>query len=74
MSFGKTLHDTRLKKGFTASQMSEMLDISLRAYRFYESDSREPNFETLVKIATLLDVTTDYLLGRNSLEESSDEH
>lgn len=57
----------------TAQQMADFLGVSLRAYRFYESGSREPNLLLLCKIADALDVTTDYLLGRNIDEESFDE-
>ncbi len=67
MKFNEQLHETRLSKGLTAQQMSEALEISLRAYRFYESGHREPNLSTLCKIADVLGVTTDYLLCRNSL-------
>jgi transcriptional regulator with XRE-family HTH domain len=74
MNFGKCLHDTRIKCGFTAQQMADYLGISLRAYRFYESGSREPNLETLSRIADKLRVTTDYLLGRNCISKGADEH
>jgi transcriptional regulator with XRE-family HTH domain len=63
--FDKQLHDTRIKSGYTAQQMADWLGISLRAYRFYESGSREPNLSTLSKIADILGVTTDYLLDRD---------
>ena len=69
MKFGKILHDERLSQNITAQQMADSIGISLRAYRFYESESREPNLETLAKIADVLGVTTDYLLGRCSREE-----
>lgn len=62
MNFSKRLHDTRLEKDLTAQQMADILGISLRAYRFYESGSREPNLTTLVKIAKTLHVSLDYLL------------
>lgn len=74
MHFGNCLHDTRIRCGFTAQQMADYLGISLRAYRFYESGSREPNLETLSNIANKLNVTTDYLLGRNSVSKDVDEH
>lgn len=74
MQFSENLHQTRLHKGFTAQQMADFLGVSLRAYRFYEAGSREPNLSLLCKIADILEVTTDYLLCRNIAGESSDEH
>lgn len=62
MNFGKKLHDERISHNLTAQQMADKLGISLRAYRFYESGSREPGLETLVKISKILNVTIDYLL------------
>ena len=35
-----------------------------RAYQYYEGGRRRPDFETLVALADLLEVSTDYLLGR----------
>ena len=32
----------------------------------YESSAREPDFETLIKIADFFNVTTDYLIGRSN--------
>ena len=64
MDFGKRLNETRKQKGYTAQQMADALEIGLRSYRAYESGDREPSFKTLVTIADYLDVSTDFLLGR----------
>lgn len=76
--FPKRLNETRKNKGFTAQQMSEKLSIGLRSYRNYESGDRFPSLDTLVKIADILDVSTDYLLCRDEFIQShaisSDEH
>ena len=65
MTFGQRLNQTRKERGKTAQNMADMLGVGLRSYRAYESDTREPYFSTLVKIADYLCVTTDYLLGRD---------
>lgn len=70
MLFCDRLHQTRLKQDITAQQMADYLGISVRAYRFYESGSREPNLSTLTQIANMLGVTTDYLLGRKTEEDA----
>ncbi|MCL1990976.1 MAG: helix-turn-helix domain-containing protein [Defluviitaleaceae bacterium] len=62
---GKRLNYARKNKGYTAQQMADILGLSLTAYRFYESSKRSPNLETLVKIANILGVSTDYLLCRH---------
>lgn len=65
MPFGKRLNLSRKEHGQTAQNMADMLGIALRSYRAYESGDREPSFETLVKIADFLNVSTDYLLCRD---------
>ena len=65
MTFGHRLNQVREERGQTAQNMADMLGIGLRSYRAYESGDREPYFENLVKIADFLDVSTDYLLGRD---------
>ena len=65
MTFGERLNQVRKEKGKTAQNMADMLGIGLRSYRAYESNNREPYFETLVKIADFLDVSTDFLLCRD---------
>ena len=65
MTFGERLNQVRKEKGKTAQNMADMLGIGLPSYRAYESNNREPYFETLVKIADFLDVSTDFLLCRD---------
>ena len=67
---GKRLNETRKLKGFTAQQMADYLSITLSSYRMYESDKRRPSFESLIRISDKLDVTIDYLLGRDDFLKS----
>jgi len=62
--FNTRLNETRKKRGYTAQQMADKLTMGLRSYRLYESGHRSPNLQTLVKIANILEVTTDHLLCR----------
>lgn len=72
--FGEVLNKTRKLRGITAQRMADDLEINLRSYRAYESNDRQPSFDMLVKIANVLNVTTDYLLCRESSENSSKNH
>ena len=72
--FTKRLNETRKAQGFTAKKMSELLNVSIRTYRHYESGYSAPTIYTLAQIADILGVTTDYLLCRNEFHEAfSDE-
>ena len=76
--FSDRLRKLRKESGLTAQYMADKLELSLRAYQFYESGKREPSLRTLVKIADILIVSTDYLLCRDdwihTAEEFFDEH
>lgn len=68
--FGQRLNHTRKSKGFTAQAMADRLSVSIRTYRHYESETSYPSLDTLVKIADILDVSTDYLLCRDEFLKS----
>ena len=68
--FGKRLNSIRKALGFTAQSMADYLSVSIRTYRNYESETSYPSLETLVRIADRLDVSIDWLLGRDTFLES----
>lgn len=73
--FGQRLNQIRKAKGYTAQQMADILCVSLRTYRHYESEHSFPSRDILVKIADTLDVSIDYLLCRDEfLARRADEH
>ena len=76
--FSQRLNETRKSKGLTAQFMADSLQTGIRNYRKYESGHANPTLEGLVKIADILNVSTDYLLCRDdflkSAGASSDEH
>lgn len=63
--FNKRLREIRMKHKFTQQFMADQLQLSLNAYQKYEQAERSPSLETLVRIADLLEVSTDYLLCRD---------
>ena len=64
------LNQTRKSRKITAQQMADSLSMGLHSYRNYESGDRSPSLDILVKIADILSVPTDYLLGRDEYLES----
>ncbi len=62
--FGKNLRELRRTYGYTQRYMAEFLGIAQPSYIRYENGSAEPNFDNLVRIAELFDVSADFLLGR----------
>ncbi len=68
--FGKRLNHIRKKRKLTAQNMADILSVSLRTYRHYESGHTFPSSDTLIKIADTLDVSIDYLLCRDAWLQS----
>lgn len=52
-----------MSAGLSQQEVSEKLGIRQQSYARYENGKGEPNLETLTEIATIFDVSADYLLG-----------
>ena len=63
-TFKDRLKKARKEKGFTQTKVSEYLGIAQASYIRYEKGTSEPNMENLAKICDLLDLSADYLIGR----------
>lgn len=60
---GDRLKHLREQRDLTQDELSEMLGIGYAQMNRYENGKTEPGPEAIVKIASALEVTTDYLLG-----------
>ncbi|WP_142247960.1 helix-turn-helix domain-containing protein [Alkalihalobacterium alkalinitrilicum] len=70
--FGDRLAKLRTDKKLTQSDFASKLGIPRSTYSNYENGKRQPDFETLQKIADFFEVTTDYLLGRSDKPKFED--
>ncbi len=61
--FANRLKELRLEHGLTQQKIAELLGLRQQSYARYECGSGEPSLRTLVEIAKLFGVSTDYLLG-----------
>lgn len=59
------LKELRLSYGFKQSELADKLSISTSRYGQYERGDRMPDYNMLVKIADIYNISLDYLLGRN---------
>ena len=62
--FSVRLKELRLKKGLTQTELGEKVGVKQSTFTNWENGKREPNFETIIKIADLLEVSLDWLFGR----------
>lgn len=58
--------ETRQKKGIKQSELAKMLSVSQATLSNWERGVHDPDSESLLEMANILDVTTDYLLNNQS--------
>lgn len=61
--FASRLKELRLEKGHTQQWVAGKLNIKQQSYARYEYGTGEPSLDTLKNIATIFEVSADYLLG-----------
>ena len=62
-NFNENLKEARLKSGISQKELAENIGVAKSTYSLYESGKREPNVDTIKKIASSLNVSADTLLG-----------
>lgn len=65
----KMLRTARKSNKLTMRELGEKVGVSESAISQYETGKREADFETIIKIAEVLDCSIDYLLGRTDQKE-----
>lgn len=62
--FSSRLKLLRKNKGLTQTELANELHLSHGAIAMWETDKRQPDNDTMLRIADFFDVSVDYLLGR----------
>ena len=60
---GTKLKSLRIEKQLTQKQVADRIGLAISAVSSYESGTRYPSFDVLIKLARIFHVSTDYLLG-----------
>ncbi|GAV21572.1 LexA family protein [Carboxydothermus pertinax] len=66
MNFGQRLRQLRTERDLTQAELARLLSIGESTISFYESNKRQPDFDTLIKLSNFFNVTIDFLLGRTN--------
>lgn len=69
VKFGKNLKLLRLKERMTQAQLAQKLGLTKSVISAYENGIRLPSYDTLVHIAKIYNVSTDFLLGLEHKQE-----
>ncbi|PFB62835.1 helix-turn-helix domain-containing protein [Bacillus cereus] len=64
-TFGNIIRDLRKQKGITQKELAQSLQLSESTIGMYERNERQPDYNTLIRIADYFNVSTDFLLGRD---------
>lgn len=63
MNLGNRLVELRKEKDMTQQMVADFINIDRSTYGKYERNSIEPSLSTLINLAALFEISSDYLLG-----------
>lgn len=69
VNFCNTLKALRIQKDMTQAQLAQKLGLTKSVISAYENGLRMPSYDVLIHIASIFDVSTDYLLGVERKQE-----
>ena len=65
-SLGSRIREQREAKNWSQAELGKILGVAAATVHRYEVNERRPDPDTLVRLADLFAVSSDYLLGRTS--------
>lgn len=69
---GDIIKTLRKESGLTQIEFAKIFKISSGTIAMWETNKRQPDYETLNKIADFFNVSVDYLLGRDHANKNKD--
>ncbi len=71
-SLGSNIKTYRKNKGFTQEELADLLNVTPQAVSKWESENGMPDVSMLIPLAQVLGISTDALLGYDSLSENDE--
>lgn len=68
MDFGNKLKELRTQNGLTQKQLADQLGVTKSVVSFYERQERTPSPDILRKLAAVFHVSSDFLLGIDTVK------
>lgn len=65
--FSKRLRELRLQRNWTQAELGAKVDVGGQAISQYERGVRRPDQDTLIALCDTFNVSSDYLLGKDSV-------
>lgn len=63
MSFSQRLKTLRAEHNMTQSELAKRMNLARTTITGYETKNRQPSYENLTVMASIFDVSVDYLIG-----------
>ena len=70
ITFGQKLKKIRQELSFSQSFLAENIGVTVQSVSNWECDTTMPDISQIVPLASILGVSTDFLLGTNSDEKT----
>lgn len=67
MNIGNRIKVLRTKNNMTQKELSIKLGLTPKMISFYETSQRMPPIDIIIKLVTIFDVSSDYLLGLTNI-------
>ena len=71
-TMGQIIKNLRKGRGFTQEELAERLGVTYQAISKWENDSGMPDISQIVPLATIFDVSTDFLFGIDHTSETEE--
>ncbi|CAG7632685.1 helix-turn-helix domain-containing protein [Paenibacillus allorhizosphaerae] len=65
MKLGKRISELRERKQITQGELAQIIGVTRAALSHYENDRRQPDYDTLMKIAKFFSVSVEYVIEGN---------
>lgn len=65
------LHMLRVASGMKQEDIANYLGISRSSYTYYELSRSKPDYDSLIRLASLFRVSVDYLIGKTNFPDAS---
>lgn len=66
VELGERLKTLRIENHLRQDQVARLVNVDKSSISLYETGMRQPSYTTLVRLADVFNVSTDYLLGRKN--------
>lgn len=71
MKFSEKLKQLRKVAGYTQEELASKIGVTPGSIGLYEQERREPDNDTLIKLASIFDVSIDTLLGLSTPDKKT---